>query len=140
MEFMTIPILFKKRRMDTMLKNKFGVFCAATIISAALLSGCSSQSASSSASGSANVDNITVTAKNFEYDQKEIHVKKGDKVHLTFKSADGYHGFALPDYNVNIQGNGNADFVADKAGTFEYQCSIVCGPGHGDMKGKLIVQ
>jgi cytochrome c oxidase subunit II len=119
--------------------NKLGVFFATTIISAALLSGCSSQS-SSSASSSAKVDNITVTAKNFEYDQKEIHVKKGDKVKITLKSADGYHGLTIPDYKVNIQGNGDAEFVADKAGTFEYQCSVVCGPGHGDMKGKLIVE
>ena len=86
------------------------------------------------------VVDIKVMAKDFEYDKKEIHVKKGDKVRITLQSDDGGHGFALPAFNVNIQGNKSAEFIANKTGTFEYHCSIVCGTGHSKMTGKLIVE
>lgn len=83
---------------------------------------------------------IKVMAKDFEFDKKEIHVKKGDKVKITLQSDDGGHGLAIPAYNVSINGNGSAEFTADKTGTFEYHCSIMCGAGHAEMTGKLIVE
>jgi cytochrome c oxidase subunit 2 len=96
-------------------------------------------SLSPSASSSQQVE-IKLGAKDFEYDQKEIHVKKGDKVKITLTSDDGGHGFTIPDYNVTINGNGSAEFTADKTGTFEYHCSVMCGSGHSKMTGKLIVE
>jgi len=86
------------------------------------------------------VVDIKVEAKDFEYDKKEIHVKLGDKVKITLHSDDGGHGFAIPAYNVNIQGNKSAEFTANKKGTFEYHCSVECGSGHMNMTGKLIVE
>ena len=84
---------------------------------------------------------ITLNAKDFEYDKKVIHVKQGDKVKLTLNSDDdGGHGFALPAYNINLQKNGSAEFTADKAGTYEYHCSVMCGSGHMNMTGKLVVE
>ncbi|RAP75107.1 cupredoxin domain-containing protein [Paenibacillus montanisoli] len=82
---------------------------------------------------------IKLTAKDFEYDQPEIRVKKGDHVKITLTSDDGGHGFAIPDYNVDIQGDGSGEFDAANAGTFEFHCSVMCGNGHRDMKGTLIV-
>jgi cytochrome c oxidase subunit 2 len=79
-------------------------------------------------------------AKDFEYDKKEIHVKKGDTVRLTLESDDVGHGLTIPAFNVNIQGNKTVEFIANKTGTFEYHCSIVCGTGHEKMTGKLIVE
>lgn len=99
----------------------------------------SSKKATKTAATGKVVD-IKVMAKDFEYDKKVIHVKKGDKVRITLQSDDGGHGFALPAFNVNIQGNKSAEFIADKTGTFEYHCSIVCGTGHSKMTGKLIVE
>jgi cytochrome c oxidase subunit II len=81
-----------------------------------------------------------VTAKDFEFSKKEIDVKKGDKVKITLQSDDGGHGLAIPKYNVNIQGNGSAEFTADKTGTFQYYCSVMCGSGHPNMTGKLVVK
>ncbi|MED3562798.1 cytochrome C oxidase subunit II [Bacillus xiapuensis] len=86
------------------------------------------------------VVDIKVMAKDFEYDKKVIHVKKGDKVRITLQSDDGGHGLAIPAFNVDIQGNKSAEFIANKTGTFEYHCSIVCGAGHSKMTGKLIVE
>lgn len=86
------------------------------------------------------VEDIKVEATDFKFDKKEIHVKKGDKVKITLHSDDGGHGFAIPAYNVDIQGNKSAEFTADKAGTYEYHCSLYCGSGHSQMTGKLIVE
>ncbi|WP_336785648.1 cupredoxin domain-containing protein [Paenibacillus sp. MMO-177] len=84
---------------------------------------------------------ITVKAKNFEFDQPEIRVKQGDKVTITLNNAEGFHGFAIPDYNVDIkENNGTATFTADKAGEHEFHCSVVCGAGHSKMVGKLVVE
>ncbi|WML48368.1 cupredoxin domain-containing protein [Neobacillus sp. PS3-34] len=137
-----------------MKKNLFFLFTA-TILMAIMLSACGSTTKTSDNSSTAtqtskstdtskesqgNVVNIKVMAKDFEYDKKEIHVKKGDKVKITLQSDDGGHGFTIPAYNVNIQGNKSAEFTADKTGTFEYHCSVMCGTGHAKMTGKLIVE
>ncbi|MBM7565605.1 cupredoxin domain-containing protein [Paenibacillus sacheonensis] len=83
---------------------------------------------------------ITVKASNFKFDQPEIHVKQGDKVTIKLVDEEGLHGFAIPDYDVDIKENeGTATFTADKAGEHPYHCSIVCGSGHANMVGKLIV-
>lgn len=97
------------------------------------------QKVAAKSTSTGNVVTIKVMAKDFEYDKKVIHVKKGDKVRITLQSDDGGHGFALPAFNVNIQGNKSAEFTANKTGTFEYHCSVVCGAGHSKMTGKLIV-
>jgi cytochrome c oxidase subunit 2 len=101
----------------------------------------SAKTANASAAPTAgNVVEINENAKNFEYDKKAITVKKGDKVKITLHSDNGSHGLAIPAYNVNIQGNGSAEFTANKVGTFEFHCSVMCGSGHSNMTGKLIVQ
>lgn len=99
-----------------------------------------SKAKASDSSVSGKLVEITVNAKDFEYDKKVIHVKKGEKVKLTLHSSDGGHGLAIPAFNVNIQGNGSAVFTANKTGTFEYHCSVMCGSGHANMTGKLIVE
>jgi cytochrome c oxidase subunit 2 len=104
-----------------------------------------SPSASATASASApaaggQTDEITITATNFQYDKQEIKVHKGDTVKITLKNDSGNHGFQIKDYNVNIKGGETATFVADKAGSFDYNCSIQCGSGHDNMTGTLTVE
>jgi cytochrome c oxidase subunit 2 len=82
---------------------------------------------------------IKIKAKNFEFEPKEIHVKKGDKVKLTLENSEGAHGFAIPEYRLDLKQPGTVEFVADKAGTFSFSCSVVCGAGHSKMTGQLIV-
>lgn len=83
---------------------------------------------------------IIITAKNFEFDTKEIYIKKGDKIKLTLKSDEGIHGLSIKDLDIDVKGNSSIEFVAEKTGTFEYVCSVSCGKGHTDMKGKLIIE
>lgn len=143
------------------MKKNAAILITILLLSLSLLSACGSNTKQSDNSASSNSNDnkttattvepskdatteklveIKVMAKDFEFDKKEIHVKKGDKVKITLQSDDGGHGLAIPAYNVSINGNGSAEFTADKTGTFEYHCSVMCGAGHTEMTGKLIVE
>lgn len=98
----------------------------------------------SSESSSGAVKEFTMTAKQFAFDPAEITVKQGDKVRINIKSIDVEHGFSLPDFNINVNLtpgiNRLVEFTADKKGKFIFSCSVMCGQGHKDMVGKLIVE
>lgn len=85
-----------------------------------------------------------ITAKQWSFSPAEIKVKKGDTVVLKLKSADVAHGFSLPDFGVNQSIKPGeietVEFVANKAGTFEFICNIPCGVGHRGMTGTLVVE
>lgn len=85
-----------------------------------------------------------VSGKSFSFTPNEIRVKKGDTVKITYKNTGGFHDFTLDEFNVKtpqIQSGQTADieFVADKAGTFEFYCSVGNHRAQG-MKGNLIVE
>ena len=92
----------------------------------------------------AAVKEFKITANNFAFSPSTITVKKGDKVKLTVTSTDVDHGIAIKEYDINTKVNKGKtetiEFTADKAGEFEFYCSVFCGSGHKNMKGKLIVQ
>ncbi|TCZ78157.1 cytochrome C oxidase subunit II [Paenibacillus albiflavus] len=83
---------------------------------------------------------ITIEAKNFAFNQKEIKVKKGDNVSITLKNSQGNHAIHIDGYNKDIRNNKTVTFVADQAGQFKFFCSIMCGSGHADMVGTIIVE
>lgn len=74
---------------------------------------------------------------------KEISVNKGDLVRIKVTNTKGTHDFTLDEYNIKKMTPLNEEiiieFTADKAGEFEYYCSV---PGHrqGGQVGKLIVK
>ena len=90
------------------------------------------------------VKEFALEANDFAFTPDTITVNKGDRVRLTVTSVDVDHGLAIPEYDINVQINQgqtkSVDFVADKAGTFMFKCSVFCGAGHREMKGTLIVQ
>jgi cytochrome c oxidase subunit 2 len=90
------------------------------------------------------VHEITMTAKNYEFDPGVITVKKGEKVRLVVTATDRKHGIKIEGYDIDqVLNTGDPttiEFTADKAGTFEFKCSVYCGMGHRKMKGKLIVE
>ena len=90
------------------------------------------------------VREITMIAQKFEFNPSTIEVKQGETVKLTIRSIDVPHGFAIAEYGIRERLDPGQDvhieFVADKAGEFWYFCSIPCGSGHGNMRGKLIVR
>ncbi len=87
---------------------------------------------------------IPVVMKKYSFDPPMIRVKKGQVVELDVSTADVQHGFSVPDLGIKepIQPRRPAKiiFKADRAGVFPMSCSIICGPGHDDMMGKIIVE
>ncbi len=92
----------------------------------------------------AQIREITLTAKKWEFEPSTIEVNKGDRVVLTITSEDVKHGFAIDDFGVAITLEPGktitTEFIADKTGTFDFYCSVYCGSGHGGMVGKLVVK
>jgi len=99
------------------------------------------------AAGEADHEPTTLTfhvvGGSFYYVPNMIKVKKGDKVKIIFDNAGGMHNFVLDEFGVKIDPiksgeTQSVEFIADKAGTFEYYCSV---GSHRQMgqKGQLIV-
>lgn len=87
---------------------------------------------------------FTVQGSNFVFDVKEMKVTKGDTVKLTFVNMAGMHDWVIDQFNARtkqIQAGQSetVTFVADKAGSFEYYCSVGKHRENG-MKGNLIVE
>jgi cytochrome c oxidase subunit II len=89
------------------------------------------------------VHEIQVTLRKYEFNPGSLRVRKGEQVKLVMTAADHDHGFKLDDFNINQKiPKGTTvvvEFTADKAGTFQFRCSSVCGLGHRNMKGTLAV-
>ncbi len=87
---------------------------------------------------------FTITASQWAFSPNTITVKQGDTVRLRVNSIDVAHGFLIQGYNINKVINPGetiqVEFVADKKGTFTFLCSVQCGAGHPDMRGKLVVE
>ena len=100
------------------------------------------QNANTQSSG--QVKEFKITAKQFSFTPDTIEVNKGDKVRLIVTSTDVPHGIAIPEYGINQRLEPGQpvtiEFTADKEGTFTAFCSVLCGSGHRDMKGKIIVK
>lgn len=100
--------------------------------------------ATATSTNESSTKEFTVIAKSWAFDPAIITVKQGDKVKLKIKSIDVTHGFALPDFDVKINLVPNkeetVEFTADKKGEFTFFCSFLCGAGHRDMTGKLVVE
>ena len=104
------------------------------------------ETASSQHEGSPSTDvkEFKITSKQFSFEPSTIEVNKGDKVRLIVTSMDVPHGISIPEYNINerldVGKSATIEFTADKEGTFTAFCSVFCGSGHANMKGKLIVK
>ena len=90
------------------------------------------------------IHEIQVTLSKYEFSPGSLHVGKGERVKLIMTAADHDHGFRLEEFNINQKiPKGTTmvvEFTADKAGTFQFRCSSVCGIGHRGMKGTLRVE
>ncbi len=119
------------------------------------------KSAPPSPAASADVKVIEVSARRYEYTPGEIHVKKGTRVQLKIHALDHTHGFKIRLFPEGAPESGTPglrfdpqqdsfkiakeqdrviEFVAERAGTYPFKCSVFCGMGHGGMKGKLVVE
>jgi len=129
------------------MNTKSKQFLTAMVLTAGvvLLAGCGGGSGSGGDSGTSAAPQgegtkIEIKATNWDFDQKEIRVKKGETVTISLTNAEGMHNILVKGYNKKIEAGKPVTFVADKSGEFEFICDIMCGTGHADMIGKLIVE
>ena len=89
-------------------------------------------------------DTLTVTARHFAFEPESIPIKRATLVHLTLLSIDGSHGFALPDFGIDLRLEENAreslDVYFPEKGEYYFHCSHFCGLGHFGMTGKFVVE
>jgi phage host-nuclease inhibitor protein Gam len=83
---------------------------------------------------------ITIDAKRFEFSPNEIRVKQWENVALQINDIDRDHWALIADMEVYYEANDNIILDTSKTWTYEFACATVCGGGHRDMKGIIIVE
>ncbi len=86
---------------------------------------------------------IKITAKRFEYNPREITLKKGVPAVLEFTSLDRLHGFKCTALGIRTDikpgQTARVPVTPQKVGDFEFHCDNFCGSGHGGMTGMIHV-
>jgi len=105
---------------------------------------------------------VQMTAKKYEFSPAHVHVKLGMKVQLKITAIDRDHGFTIVRDPVSDDSSPHPglvftvppgsdgwrlrkgketmiEFVARAPGTYNFDCSLICGLHHGRMKGQLMV-
>lgn len=90
------------------------------------------------------VKTIDIIASRFQFEPANIQVVEGDRVRFRVRSADVPHSFAIKAFRVKApipkaDVAVTVEFVAERAGTFDFTCTEYCGTGHSRMKGRLVV-
>ena len=74
----------------------------------------------------------------------ELHVKVNTTYHFDLMSRDVVHSFAVPAFRLKqdaLPGRTITGwFRPDKLGTYDIQCTQMCGLGHSLMAGRIIVE
>jgi len=87
---------------------------------------------------------ITVSAKRFEFEPKEIQVAKDEPVILEVTSQDVTHGFFSRtlgfDEDLSPGKTVRIPLKTATAGSYVILCDHYCGSGHGNMKMTVVVQ
>ncbi|MNI16454.1 nitrous-oxide reductase [compost metagenome] len=125
------------------MKKVLMLLMAVTFIMALAACGSSEKAADNKGAdaGAATGQQVKLVASNYEFDQKEYKVKKGEPVTITLENKQGIHGVSIKDLSVNLDNNKKTVTITpDKVGSFPIICSIPCGTGHATMKTLLIVE
>jgi cytochrome c oxidase subunit II len=74
----------------------------------------------------------------------ELHVKVNTTYHFELMSRDVVHSFAIPAFRLKqdaLPGRTITGwFRPNRVGTYDIQCTQMCGLGHGLMAGRIIVE
>jgi cytochrome c oxidase subunit 2 len=74
----------------------------------------------------------------------DLHLPLGKSVKLLLRSLDVLHSFYVPEFRTKMDlVPGMVSyvwFIPTRTGTFEILCAELCGNGHFNMRGKVVVQ
>ena len=86
---------------------------------------------------------VQVAAERYKFTPEVIRLRVGEPVVLELTSLDRRHGFRAPDLKIDetIEPGKvtRVRIVPEKAGTYEFHCSVFCGSGHEEMTGQIVV-
>ncbi len=86
---------------------------------------------------------VNMVAENFDFKPNLVQAHKGDKLVIHLTGASGNHGFMIEALGINVAvPEGQTQDIAiptDQVGTFDFRCSVPCGPGHHDMTGQIVI-
>ncbi|WP_254838125.1 cytochrome c oxidase subunit II [Natronomonas marina] len=72
-----------------------------------------------------------------------MRVPRGELIRLAVTSGDVWHNFGVPDLRVKtdaIPGEySHTWFIANETGSYTIKCYELCGSGHSDMTGEIVV-
>jgi plastocyanin len=133
-----------------------GVVIALVVVALGIFLIASSGNGDSNVTGNAvagsenSVKTFVIGGGNFKFymdevENPELRVKQGDTVRVTFNNEEGFHDFVIDEFTgartkqMQAGNSETIEFVADKAGSFEYYCSVGKHREMG-MFGKFIVE
>ena len=93
-----------------------------------------------------NAQVIDIQVERFSFTPSAFRVKAGAPVEIRLRSDDTDHGFRILGTDIDItipkRGKGVATviFVPSGPGKYVFECSKLCGAGHGFMRGTLIAE
>lgn len=95
--------------------------------------------------GSPQVQKVEITATQWAFSPGQVRVKNGLPVELKVYSADVDHGMEFLDMDVPVERvpagrTVYIRFLPYRAGEYHFRCAVVCGAGHDEMSGTLIVE
>jgi cytochrome c oxidase subunit 2 len=91
------------------------------------------------------VQKVDLRAERFAFTPSEIKTTVGTRLEIRLTSDDTAHGFRLVGTTINIEipkrgkGAAAAVFTPIEPGRYTFECSHVCGAGHGFMRGVIVV-
>lgn len=87
---------------------------------------------------------IAVVMKKYAVEPPVIRVPRGAFVELIVTTPDVQHGFYVPGLGIREPVHKSRPavitFDAETPGEYPVECSILCGPGHDEMRGKIVIE
>ncbi len=89
---------------------------------------------------------VRMSAERFLFTPSEITVEQGTVLEIRLTSDDTDHGFRIIGSSIDVsipkrnRGEAVAVFAATTPGDYTFECSHMCGAGHGFMRGRIRVK
>jgi cytochrome c oxidase subunit 2 len=82
--------------------------------------------------------------KQWEMVPETVVIARNAKVELTIESDDVEHGFAVSELDIDESVRKGKPavvrLIVGQPGVYVMRCSILCGRGHDQMRGKILVR
>jgi cytochrome c oxidase subunit 2 len=87
---------------------------------------------------------VDIRGDQFAFSPARVEVQKDDLVKITFTAVDMPHSFTVDSYRIAKRaGAGRSvvfEFLADRAGEYDFYCNLAQDERCRNMKGKLVVR